>query len=368
MDTPPQPQQRKFPCTKCGANLEFAPGEDALKCPYCGTENRIAVVGQPVEELDFRSHLRDGAEAADQVEVLTVKCAGCGAEQTLAAGVTADRCKFCGSPMTAQAQSARRIKPRSLLPFAIAREKAVELFRKWLASLWFAPTKLKSFAEAGRLNGLYIPYWTYDADTQSAYTGERGDDYWVTETYQTMENGKSVTRTRQVRKTRWHSVSGRVSNSFDDILILASASLPRHITEKLEPWDLENLVPFDEQYLAGFVAEAYQVNLEQGFDLARPIMDEQIRQTICRDIGGDHQRIHSVNTSFGKITFKHLLLPLWLSAYRYHEKSYRFLVNARTGEVAGERPWSFWKIFFLVLTILAVAGAIALVVTMNKAQ
>ncbi|MFI5379761.1 MAG: hypothetical protein ACHRHE_10720 [Tepidisphaerales bacterium] len=359
------PTQRNFPCNQCGANLEFAPGHDALKCPYCGAENRIAVEPTVVEELDFRTYLATAGNE-NLVEAITIKCTGCGAETVLREGVTADRCAFCGSPVEASHQSQRLIKPRFLLPFHIAKEKAIEEFRQWLASRWFAPSELKRFAEAGAIDGVYSPYWTYDADTRSHYTGQRGDDYWETETYQEREGDQWVTKTRQVRKTRWWPVAGTVDNSFDDILILASNSLPRKITDKLEPWDLPNLVPYQPEFLAGFVAESYQVTLQQGFDLARQIMDAEIRATICRDIGGDHQQIHSVDTRFGRITFKLILLPLWLSAYRYREKSYRFLVNARTGEVAGERPYSFWKIFFFVISLLAVVGGIIAIVAANR--
>jgi hypothetical protein len=205
---------------------------------------------------------------------------------------------------------------------------------------------------------MYVPYWTYDADTISYYTGERGDDYWVTESYTTTENGKTVTKTRQVRKTRWHRVSGVVFNVFDDLLVLASEGLPTKCAEKLEPWDLENLVPFDDKYLAGFRAERYQVDLKEGFEKACGMMDDAIRTAIRRDIGGDHQRIHSVNTRRQHLTFKHLLLPVWLSAYRYGGKPYRFLVNGRTGEVQGERPWSVWKILLLVLGVAAAGAAV----------
>ena len=118
--------------------------------------------------------------------------------------------------------------------------------------------------------------------------------------------------------------------------------------------------PYDDAFLSGFQSEAYQVSLSQGFQQAREMMKEPIRSSIERDIGGDHQRIDSVNTRYDDVTFKHILLPTWICAYRYQDRAYRFLVNARTGEVQGERPWSWVKIMLLVLTILAIIAAIAL--------
>jgi hypothetical protein len=125
---------------------------------------------------------------------------------------------------------------------------------------------------------------------------------------------------------------------------------------ELEPWDLPELVGYNDSYLAGFVTESYQTQLKEGFDEAKERIRPVIETTVRADIGGDVQQIHSVNTSYNDITFKHILLPLWISAYRFEDKVYRFTVNARTGEVQGERPYSAWKIFFFVLTILAVVG------------
>ena len=138
---------------------------------------------------------------------------------------------------------------------------------------------------------------------------------------------------------------------------MASHSLPDTIARKLEPWDLQNLVPYQPGYLSGFKSETYQVGIESGFEEAKGLMDPAIHTTICRDIGGDEQRISSVSTSYSDISFKHILLPIWISTYQYKSKAYRFLVNARTGEVQGERPWSFIKIALAVLTAIAIIAA-----------
>jgi hypothetical protein len=223
--------------------------------------------------------------------------------------------------------------------------------------LWFAPSDLKTFADRGGLKGLYTPAWTYDCRTETDYRGERGDDYWETEWYDEMENGKSVRKSRQVRKTRWWPASGTVEDAFDDLLVMAAKSLPEEQLEHLRPWDLKSVVAYRDEYLAGFIAESYSVGLKEGFGVARGMMEGPIRSHICSDIGGDHQRIHSTQTRCYDITYKHLLLPVWISSYRYRDRVYRFLVNARTGEIRGERPWSAWKIFFLVVTILVVVLA-----------
>lgn len=354
-------EPRRFPCAQCGASLEYAPGVEVLRCGHCGHENPIVAADTPIIEQDFRETLRELANTAPTREQISIHCDSCGATCNFDAAVHAGECPFCGAPMVAKTEQHRELPPQALLPFSITRDQARSAFRKWLGSLWFAPGKLKDYARNdARLTGMYVPYWTYDADTATGYRGERGDDYQVQQTYQAVEDGKTVTRTRTVTKTRWRSVSGRVSRFFDDVLVLASRSLPRDITERLEPWDLANLTPYQEAYLSGFRSEMYQVDLEPGFERAREIMTITIRQDIKRDIGGDHQRIHAMDTRYSDISFKHILLPIWMSAFRFRDKIYRFVVNGRTGEVQGERPYSPWKIAFAVLlAVLAIGGGIA---------
>jgi hypothetical protein len=249
-----------------------------------------------------------------------------------------------------------------LLPFHVTSDQAHRIFRAWIGKRWFAPSDLKRYARSGgRVNGVYLPYWTYDSRTVSHYEGSRGEHYYVTQTYTTTVNGKTVTRTRQVQRTRWYPAAGTVHNTFDDLLVVASRSLPPADVEHLTPWDLDNLVEFREDFLAGFRAEKYQVDLRAGFDVARQMMEGPIHQTIRGDIGGDVQQISRVDTSYHDVTFKHLLLPVWLSAYTYRDKVYRLLINARTGELRGQRPYSVWKIVLAVLGGLAAIGVIAFI-------
>jgi len=353
--------QDEIVCKNCSAKLVFAPGTTSLKCEYCGAENQIEISNEKIEELDFLSFLETQAGAAEKEEILTVKCDACGAETTFDNNIVSDSCAFCGNHLVVNdGTNCSIIKPKSLLPFAIDRKKAKDLFKGWINKLWFAPSALKKYArQFEKLAGMYIPFWTYDSDTSTYYTGQRGDNYTDTETY---TNDKGETKTRTVTKTRWRSVSGNVNKFFDDVLVIASESLPKKYLKKLEPWDLENLIPFDEKFLSGFRAESYKVELKDGFSEAQTIMEPPIRRLIKSDIGGDHQRISTVNTSYSNISFKHILLPVWISAYRFKDKVYRFMINARTGEVKGERPYSVGKILLAILAALIIIGGIAFAV------
>jgi hypothetical protein len=201
-----------------------------------------------------------------------------------------------------------------------------------------------------------VPYWTYDADTKSRYSGERGTVYYVTRTV--VRNGKRVQE--QVPQIRWQPASGRVARFFDDVLVLASRSLPRSFADGLAPWGLGALTAYRPDYLSGFRAEGYTIDLDEGKDEARRVMDAQILTDIRRDIGGDAQRVQSVDTEVSNVTFKHVLLPVWLAAYRYRGKPYRFVVNGQTGKVQGERPWSAVKIAIAVILAAAVLLGLSL--------
>ena len=351
---------RQFPCQQCGASLAFLPGTVSLSCSFCGHDNPIASSDEALVEFDFNAYLAQLDQQPITVDVMRVHCDGCAALLDLPDQMTAFDCPFCGHAINTQAQSQRLIKPQALLPFAITRKQGQQQFKQWLTSLWFAPSKLKQFAQRqGALRGIYVPYWTYDTQTHSTYTGQRGEYYWVSQSYTTRVNGRSVRRTRRVRKTRWWPASGMVQRPFDDVLVLASASLPLEITQKLEPWDLPNLLPFAEDYLAGFQAQSYQVPLDDGFERAKNIIAPVIHQDVCRDIGGDVQRVHTLQTQHDQVTFKHVLLPIWISAYRWKQKLYHFVINGRTGEVQGQRPWSYWKIAAAITALFALAGLVA---------
>ena len=353
-----QRKAERHPCPSCGAELVFDPESAGLVCPYCGTKVAIADSAGQVEERPYEEFLRPSAA---QLEVLAagaleVTCQRCGATVTFTPPEVAGECSFCGSTMVAQPKAADPIVgPESVLPFAITPQQATAAFKAWLAGLWFAPNALKRLARHQSIDGVYLPLWAYDPDTVSDYAGERGEYYYVTETYtETDSQGRQVNRTRQVRHTRWYPASGRVARPFDDVLVPATTSVSRSRLDSLQPWDLARLRPYEPAFLSGFKAQRYQVDLAAGFELAKQVMVPVIVQDAAADIGGDEQRVHDVRTVYSSITFKHLLLPVYLGAYRFKEKSYQVMVNARTAEVQGDRPYSPWKIAFLVLFILLV--------------
>lgn len=360
-------EEHRFPCDNCGADFRFDPASGQLLCDHCGNTSTIEGVGPwgqtGIREIDFDAAIANRLPEQEMEETRVSHCPNCAAQVEFDPGVHAAECPFCATPVVADTGRNRHIKPKGLLPFALDEDNARSAMKDWLGGLWFAPNGLQEYARKGRkMTGIYVPYWTFDADTKSSYRGARGTVYYVNR--RVTRNGK--TQTVRVAKVRWRPASGRVARFFDDVLVLASRSLPKRYTDRLGPWDLSAMEPYHPEFLAGFRAEAYAVDLKEGFVEARAYMDRVIHRDVKFDIGGDRQRVHNVDTHVSDVTFKHILLPVWLAAYKYRGKSYRFVVNGRTGAVQGERPWSVWKIAFAVVLGLIVAAGVGYVVAMNQ--
>ncbi len=356
---------RAFPCTNCGASLQFAPGVGRLSCDTCGTVNDLPVLDEAGlanahEELDFREALARQAGSEPAITQQIVDCPQCGAQTVFDPHVVASHCAFCASPMVSvNAHAERQIKPRGVVPFALEPRQAQELFRSWIAGRWFAPNALKhTVKQAQGVRGVYVPCWTFDAETTSDYTGQRGINRTVTEMHRNSD-GRMVPVTRI--HTDWYHAAGRVFVRFDDELVLASHSIPAHLADVLEGWDTSRLVPASDDYVAGFTVEAYQIGLEDAFTEAKQRFAGMIENAVRSDIGGHQQIVHSVSTHYGAIHFKHLLLPVWIASYKFRDKSFRVLVNGQTGKVHGDRPWSAWKIAGAVLVAIIVALIVAAV-------
>ncbi len=365
---------RMFPCGQCGADLEFHIGLQSLRCDFCGHVQQLEISAESsVEEQDFHAMLtrirerrqtqqqqfREASEtaAADPADPAAqhseVTCGACSGTVEFYGTLTSTECPWCGNPVQLEGvhrASEERIPVDGMLPFLIDREVARRNLANWVRSRWFAPNSFLRDGVEGKFQGVFLPYFTFDAMTATAWTGRRGDHYYVT-----VGSGKDQ---RRERRTSWRSVSGRFQRFFDDVCILAGKGLRRDLIQGLEPWPLAKVVPFNPQLMAGITARTYDIELDDCFVKGRQRIDEAIQADVRQRIGGDEQIVSSVNTQYAGITFKHLLLPAWLMTYRWNNKPWQVFINATTGEVQGERPWSVWKITLAVLSAIAAGAAI----------
>ncbi|TCC96940.1 hypothetical protein [Pedobacter hiemivivus] len=342
-------------CDGCGALLYFTPGTRNLECDHCGDSIEIDQTETLIKSVDYDRFISRINQNKKNDDLKVVNCSNCGSQVILSSFTTSDKCSFCTGPLVLSPQDGQQyLPPHYILPFEINREQAIDYFQKWFKRLWWAPNDLakKANCSSSVLQGIYLPHWTYDTDTVTDYNGKRGDYYYTTENYTVTVNGKEENRTREVRHTRWSSVSGRVKCSFRDLIVPASNSLPDQTLDELAPWNFTLLVKFDERYMSGFRSETYQIDPQQGLSRAVEQTKDEIKSEIENDIGGDEQEIGSIETDYLNKAIKYIMLPVWASAYSYNKKIYQFTVNASTGEVIGERPLSAIKIILFVLMVL----------------
>ncbi|MFN8076352.1 MAG: hypothetical protein U0Q15_13160 [Kineosporiaceae bacterium] len=355
----PGPQVATYPCPQCGARVTYAPGTTSMTCPYCGYVQAIEAVDDVIEEHSFDDWAREDAALPDKAvdhSQHALRCQKCGA--TSQSADLSFACPFCGAPVVVDPTSGGSIAPEALVPFEITATAAKEAFRRWVTSRWFAPGSLKKVAATEQLNGTYLPHWTYDADTVSRYVGQRGEHYWETETYTEMVDGQAQTRTRQVQRTRWWPASGTVARTFDDVLVPGTRFLPPGRLDAMGPWSLERSLPFQPEFLSGYRTLRYDIEPDEGLADAKQRMASVIEDDCRADIGGDEQRVHHVDTRYADLMFKLVLLPVWIAVYLHAGRSFQVLVNAHSGQVVGDRPYSVPKIVAAVIAAVVVIGAV----------
>jgi predicted RNA-binding Zn-ribbon protein involved in translation (DUF1610 family) len=343
----------KKSCDNCGAELLYAPGTIALKCNYCGHSEDITSSAEDIVELELKQYLSDMGRQSHSEEITMIQCKNCGANQHIEEHYKSLHCIYCTTALiVADLYNEQWIVPGAILPFQITQEKAHQIFKSWVKGLWFAPSKLKKATlDPQNTKGLYTPYWTFDAQLHANYTGQRGEYYYVTKTVGSGKNKKTV----RERRTRWYPAAGQVSGFVNDTLTKASKQKSGQIPRQVEQWNLNLLKPFDSSFLAGFVTEKYTIPLKNGHDQAEKVANQIALNWSRRDIGGDTQSISSLDMTLSEETFKHILLPVYISRYHYKNKQYNFFVNGQSGKLSGQRPYSLWKIFFFVLSILVFA-------------
>jgi hypothetical protein len=356
--------QKKFSCPACGAEAEWNPGKQALVCAFCGATSpaqvELTAAGeQVINEHDLVAALRAIPDSARgwQAKKTSVRCQSCQAISVFDPERVGQRCDFCGSSALVPYEEIKEaFSPESLLPMNVSENQVRDNVRRWYRSRWFAPNKLRSAALTDIVKGLYIPYWTFDAQVHADWTAESGYYYYETETY-TDANGKE--QTRQVQKVRWQPSSGEVDHFFDDELVAASRGVQPDLLRKVEPFPTKQLKPYQAGYLSGWVVERYQIDLVSAAQQARKVMDGKMISLCDQEVPGDTHRNLSVNSDYSGQTFKHILVPVWLLSYNYGPRAFQVVINGFTGAIAGRYPKSWVKILLAVLAGLAAIGVVA---------
>lgn len=350
-----------FPCRSCGSQMSYSPTHGGLFCAYCQSEEAIKSEAKEAPEyLYFPDEDSYSAPAWDEYGQVVLTCPSCGADTVMGMARVTATCPFCGSHYVTEAPSEKSIiSPETMIPFRVDEAKAHASFAAWVKKQWLAPRKFKKTVLTPEMQGVYVPYFTFDASLSTDFSGFGGERR--TETYTVRVNGKTQTRTRT--KIVWYPVSGHRHLDFDNIPCPATKKIDRALLEKVGPFSLCVLNVYNPAYLAGFFAERYSVGLGEGFSEVRRIMERRMEAHVESSLGYDTYRGMHYDHRFSDVKFKHILLPLWLSAYRYHNKTYQFMVNGETGKTAGKFPLSAWKVALLVAGGIALLGLIILLLS-----
>jgi len=356
----PQALGQNYPCGECGAQTQYDAATQGLKCSYCGHQQAIPAQGGAMapREIPIAEGMRMAARGLG-TPVKEIGCDECGANVAVEPQAQTVSCPFCRSERVLPREAAgNQIRPESVVPFRIDKAAANSAFGEWIGGLWFRPSDLKAMAKVQELGGVYIPFWTFDAQVYSQWSAEAG--YYYKETEIDSEGNE-----REVTRTRWEHAHGHRNDFFDDTVVCASRGLPESLVDRFQSWNTADLQPYEPRYLAGWTAESYAIDLPNAWTKGEQVMATTQQSRCGSDVPGDTHRYLQVQNTFSAVTFKHVLLPVWIAAYRYGDKPYQFLVNGQTGEVVGVAPWSVWKILLFVLTIAAIIAAIVIVTQMK---
>ncbi len=341
-----------MPCPSCGGQIAYSAEAKTLLCPYCNHQEELEQASDKVVEKSLHNAVAEaGSFSPEAIGKRVFHCNNCGSNVMVEHNKVRINCGFCGSEnVNEEAFNHNYISPVGVLPFSIPAREAEVAFKRWIKEGWFHPNKLKKLASLENLHGIYIPFWTYDAQTNNQYQGEAG--YHKTRTRMINVNGKMVAQTYVV--TEWFWRNGSFQHFFDDVLVVASHGLSQKRLQGVYPFRLDEVLNFDARYLLGWEAEVYDMEVDAGYSVANKIMDERLLSMAKGKIGGQAQRNVRVNSRKHSQTFKHILLPIWLCSYEYRGKRFQFAINGQTGKVSGEKPLSWIKITlaFLVAALI----------------
>ena len=333
-------------CPGCGANMIFSPEKQSLECPYCGT--LVSVEKSLGEEKHFANLLSSANTWASETHVF--RCENCGAKTVLDRTEIAKTCSFCGTTNVVETDEISGLKPNAVVPFQLTVQKAIESVKNWVKRKFFAPRKFKKSVAPENVSGVYTPAFTYDAQTYSTYSGVLGKYEYRTRRV----NGKTV----RERYTRYFNIGGSHELFFDDVLIQASNAINQNSIDKLQPFGTSDSKEYAKEYLSGFTASQYSKDGLECWEEAKVRMNGRVRSAILSRYVYDVVSSLNVDTSYNNVTYKYVLLPVYIGHLGWKKKVYNFFVNGYNGNVTGKTPVSVWKVLAVVCAGLAVIGGL----------
>ena len=328
-------------CDNCGGNMVFDPETQKLKCPHCDSVKDFEK-STAVKEIDILSAFT--GEKWDN-DSSVYRCENCGAVVVLPPNQTATICPYCETSHVVKSTELAGLKPNALYPFTVTIEKAVEKAKKWAKSKLFAPRKFKNNLSEEAVRGVYQPAFTFDSQTYSTYNARIGKRH-------TRVVGSGKNRRTQTYIV-WRHVSGELNEFFNDVMVNADKSFSQKALNKLAPFNDSTIKEYSSEYLTGYVARRSDKEIEGCWDEAKGIMDVAIRSHILSRYNYDVVDYCNVSTTHSNVTYKYVLLPIYILNFKFRKKLYSINVNGNSGKVYGKTPISALRVLLAVLLGIA---------------
>ena len=332
-------------CNNCGGTMRYDVASYGLVCDFCGS---VKPLHRPEEEVvvgeqDFNSVARDTVTDWGTTRRL-VTCKQCGAEMLYDSDQMSAMCPYCGSAIILTAGEMNSgIAPGGIIPFTTTREDVEKNYYKWNKFAFWSPESFRKGKVLGNLVGVYVPFWTFTADTFSTYKGNFG--------YTTEYNTGDGIR----RDTKWYNRNGIVDKLINDVCIGGSR---RFISNKklnqVVNFRTDEILPYTPDALAGFAAEKYTIGIDEAWEMLKPTIRKKIEHAACVNERADCYNDLKISTEYGNIKFRYFLFPIWLAACKYKGKIYYVVASGHDNRGLCDRPVSAAKIVLIVLAILAI--------------
>lgn len=358
----PEEDQRPivdFKCPQCGATTAYSIANAGLTCTYCGYYEapQVIAVGKRAEEFEFKVETMEQAAQGWGTERRELACQRCGAKVTIPVDLLTYTCPFCGSNKVLQQPASQDgLRPCFLVPFKVDPQACKDIVIPWLSSNWMTPSTLKQVAQIGIFTPIYIHFWTFSASCTADWQAEVGH----TEIERYYENGQWKTRA----KTIWKHESGQLHTNFDDILVEGTTLVSKRLSDQIKNYDLQGLVSYKPEYLAGIQAQTYDITLDKAWEVGRHIMRENTHQACRNQASTTEIRNFNMNLDFSGETWRYILLPINITAYEYNGQAYQIMINGQTSAISGQRPVDWGKVWMVILTLLfpgAILGLLGLI-------
>lgn len=354
-------QSKIFRCINCGGELVFSPEKKKMLCTYCDSTFDIESdknFNPEEKEVDLLEFLEKSPDAKGyEIVLFQFECKNCGAKISSPEKRRDVNCPFCGTQYVGEGKESKDlIKPVGIVPFEIGVKKALSDFSNWVKKGWFRPNNLKKLYQLKQIQGVYLPFFTFDAKAKSYWSALAGYYYNVEESVPVVRNRKKIYEKRQVKKIRWEPVSGEREDFFNNVLVPAIFSERLTLLYNIFPYNIiDGLKPYDPNYLAGFGVFNSEMSLKEVYSIAKAQIEQEEIRRCSSNVPGDTQKDLRVKTTLTKQSFKHILAPVWSGTFNYKGKTFPFLINGQTGKIYGKKPYSFWKIFFAVAVLIIFA-------------